>query len=128
MKVGFAVHSDQGVESKLYDHFGSAPVFIIVDTDTREPLRVNNKDLNHVHGACNPIMALDGHGVNAIVVGGIGIGAINKLNATGVKVYTSAAPTVKENLDLLIESRLHELSPLNACQSHQGVCGHYKRT
>jgi predicted Fe-Mo cluster-binding NifX family protein len=124
MKVGFAVHSDQGIASKVYDHFGSAPAFIIVDTETKGPISVNNKDLNHVHGACNPIMALDGHGVNAMVVGGIGAGAINKLNAMGVKVYAAAALTVKENLDLLIENRLQELSVYNACQAHQGECGH----
>ena len=118
MKIGFAVHSDQGIESKVYDHFGSAPAFIIVDTEAKDPIRVNNKDLNHVHGACNPIMALDGYSVNAMVVGGIGAGAINKLNAMGVKVYAAAAPTVKENLDLLTENRLQELSVQNACRAH----------
>ena len=124
MKIGFAVHSDQGIESKVYDHFGSAPTFIIVDTETKDPIRVDNKDMNHVHGACNPIMALDGRSVEAMVVGGIGAGAINKLNAMGVKVYAAAAPTVKENLDLLIGNRLQELSVYNACQAHQGECGH----
>jgi predicted Fe-Mo cluster-binding NifX family protein len=69
-------------------------------------------------------MALDGHSINAMVVGGIGAGAINKLNAMGVKVYSAAALTVKENLDLLIENRLQELSVYNACQAHQGECGH----
>jgi predicted Fe-Mo cluster-binding NifX family protein len=124
MKVGFAVHSDEGIESKVYDHFGSAPAFIIIDTDTKDPVRVDNKNLNHVHGACNPIMALDGRSVNAMVVGGIGAGAINKLNAMGVKVYAAAAPTVRENLDLLIENKLQELSVQNACRAHQGTCGH----
>ena len=124
MKVGFAVHSDQGIESKVYDHFGSAPAFIIVDTDGKEVLTVNNQDLHHVHGACNPIMALDGKSVEAMVVGGIGSGAITKLNAMGVKVYAAAAPTIKENLEFLIENRLHKLSPFDACRAHQGGCGH----
>ena len=123
MKVGFAVHSDEGIRSKVYDHFGSAPAFIIIDTDTKDPVRVDNRDLHHVHGACNPIMALDGHSVNAMIVGGIGAGAINKLNAMGVKVYAAAAPTVKENLELLTENKLQELSVQNACRAHQGACG-----
>ena len=33
MKVVFTVQSIEGIESKVYDHFGSAPAFIIVDTD-----------------------------------------------------------------------------------------------
>jgi len=124
MKVGFAVQTDEGVESKVYDHFGSAPAFIIVDTETKDPIGVNNKNLHHVHGACNPIMALDSHSVHAMIVGGIGAGAINKLNAMGVKVYAAGAPTVKENLALLNENKLQELTVDNSCRSHQGECGH----
>jgi predicted Fe-Mo cluster-binding NifX family protein len=124
MKVGFAVHEIEGVESRVYDHFGSAPAFLIVDTEAKEVLTVNNKDLHHVHGACNPIMALDGKTVDAMVVGGIGSGAIIKLNAMGVKVYAAAALTVKDNLELLSQNKLEELSVFNACRAHQGGCSH----
>jgi predicted Fe-Mo cluster-binding NifX family protein len=41
----------------------------------------------------------------------------------GVKVYAAAAPTVKENLELLTENKLQELSVQNACRAHQGTCG-----
>jgi predicted Fe-Mo cluster-binding NifX family protein len=124
MKVGFAIQGNDGVASKVYDHFGSAPAFIIVDTGAKDVLTVNNRDLHHVHGACNPIMALDGKSVDVMVVSGIGSGAITKLNAMGVKVYASAASTVKENLELLSQNKLEELSVYNACRSHQGGCGH----
>jgi predicted Fe-Mo cluster-binding NifX family protein len=124
MKVGFAVQRNEGIESRVYDHFGSAPEFIIFDTEGKDVLTVNNKDLHHVHGACNPVMALDGKSVDAMVVGGIGAGAIAKLNALGVRVYQAGAPTVKENLSLLSENKLQELSVFNACRAHQGECGH----
>jgi predicted Fe-Mo cluster-binding NifX family protein len=124
MKVGFAVQHNKGIESKVYDHFGSAPAFIIVDTEGKDVLTVNNRDLHHVHGACNPIMALDGKSVDAMVVGGIGSGAITKLNSIGVKVYAATASTVKENLELLSQNKLEELSVYNACRAHQGGCGH----
>ena len=124
MKVGFTVQVNEGIESKVYDHFGSAPVFIIVDTEQKDVLTVDNKDLHHVHGACNPIMALDGKSVDAMVVGGIGAGALVKLNAIGIKVYGAGASTVKENLGLLNENKLQELSVYNSCRSHQGECGH----
>ena len=124
MKIGFAVQSNEGIESKVYDHFGSAPAFIIVDSEGKEVLTVNNKDLHHVHGACNPVMALDGKSVDAMVVGEIGAGALAKLNASGIRVYGAGASTVKENLDLLREKKLQELSVHNACRAHQGGCGH----
>lgn len=124
MKVGFAVQTNEGIESKVFNHFGSAPVFIIVDAATKAITTVNNQDLNHVHGACNPIKALDGRNVDAMVVGGIGAGALSKLNAIGIKVYGSAAATVKENMSLLNESKLRELISINACRGHEGGCGH----
>ncbi len=124
MKVGFAVQVNEGMESRVYDHFGSAPTFIIVDTEVKEVMTVNNKNLQHVHGACNPVMALDGKSVEAMVVGGIGGGALVKLNASGIRVYGAGALTVKENLALLNENKLQELSVYNSCRSHQGGCSH----
>ena len=126
MKVGFAVQGNEGVESKVYNHFGSAPAFIIVDTEGKEVVTVNNRDLHHVHGACNPIKALDGKSVDAMVVGGIGAGAISGLNAQGIKVYQSIAETVRQNLDLLKDGKLPLLSLQNACKGHQSTeCGHH---
>ncbi len=124
MKVGFAVQTNEGMESRIYNHFGSAPAFIIVDTEGKEVVTVDNKDLHHVHGACNPVMALDGKSVDAMVVGGIGAGALVKLNASGIRVYGAGAVTVKENLALLSEKKLQELSVNNSCRAHEGGCSH----
>ena len=124
MKVGFAVQKDEGIESQVYNHFGSAPAFILVDAETRETVTVQNSDLQHVHGMCEPVSALGGKEVGAVVVGGIGPGALMKLNAMGVKVYEAGARTVKENLQLLRENRLQELSMSGCCKGHQGGCSH----
>jgi predicted Fe-Mo cluster-binding NifX family protein len=123
MKVGFAVQINQGLESVVYGHFGSAPAFVIVDTDLKQVSAVDNTNAHHVHGACNPIMALGGNAIDAMVVGGIGPGAITKLNAMGVKVYRAGAATVNENIALLGANRLQELSMNDSCQEHGGQCG-----
>jgi predicted Fe-Mo cluster-binding NifX family protein len=125
MKIGFAVMKlDAGKESIVYDHFGSAPAFLIVDTETNQLLALNNRDTHHEHGMCNPISALNGNQVDAMIVGGIGPGALMKLNAMGIKVFRSAAPTVKENLVLLGSKGLQELTMDDSCQAHQGQCAH----
>ncbi len=124
MKIGFAVQVNEGMESTVYGHFGSAPAFIIVDTELNEVLGLNNRNMHHEHGACNPIMALNGNQIDAMVVGGIGGGALMKLNAMGIKVYSAGAMTVKENVALLADNRLQELSMENSCRAHQGQCGH----
>jgi predicted Fe-Mo cluster-binding NifX family protein len=105
----------------VYGHFGSAPVFLVVETEEKAVQRVDNRDLHHVHGACNPVMALGGQKVDALVVGGIGGGALMKLNAMGVKVYEAGARTVKANLDLLKENRLEELSMDHSCKLEGGA-------
>jgi predicted Fe-Mo cluster-binding NifX family protein len=124
MKVGFAVQVNEGLESTVYDHFGSAPAFIIIDTELKQVLSIDNANAGHVHGACNPVMALGGNRIDAMVVGGIGAGAIMKLNALGIKVYEAGARTVNENIALLENNRLQEISMNSACRSHQGQCGH----
>ena len=127
MKVCFAVQRDDGIDSVVYGHFGSAPAFIVVDTEMDKRETVSNRDMNHVHGACNPIRAIGGRSVDAVVVGGIGASAINRLNAEGIRVYRALAATVQQNLDLLKDSKLPELSVEHACRGHQGGqggCGH----
>jgi predicted Fe-Mo cluster-binding NifX family protein len=126
MKVCFAVQKDEGIQSTVYNHFGSAPAFIVIDTAADESRTVNNADMDHVHGACNPIMAMGGQDVDAVVVGGIGAGAIRGLNSKGITVYRAMASTVKENLDLLTTTGLPELTMQHACAGHSqdGGCAH----
>ncbi len=84
MKICFPVESDKGLDSDVFGHFGSAPIFVAFDTLTKSIDTISNQDLGHAHGMCNPLKALDGKMVDVIIVGGIGAGAINKLNGMGI--------------------------------------------
>lgn len=124
MKVCFPVESDKGLESEVYGHFGSAPVFVVFDTESKSIDAINNQDLGHTHGMCNPLKALDGKKVDAIVVGGIGAGAISKLNSMGIKVYKAAPGTIQANIELFANNTLSEIAKSHACGGHAGSCGH----
>jgi len=123
MKLCFPVEADNGINSMVYGHFGSAPLFIVVDTDTNTVENINNGDLGHQHGMCSPIQALNGKTIDSIVVGGIGAGAINKLQAMGIKVYRASEDTVQNNINLFKNNSLPEISLNSACNQHGG-CGH----
>ncbi len=125
MKVCFPVEKDEGIESAVYGHFGSAPTFVVIDTDQANVGAIANANQIHEHGACNPVMALGGRSFDAIVVGGIGAGALMKLNAEGIRVYRAVEQTVKDNLDLLKDSLLPELTLDHACGGHAAGCGHH---
>ncbi len=126
MKVCFPVEKNEGMNSMVYGHFGSAPAFVMVDTDEKGLTVVDNRDVNHVHGACNPIQAIGGQAVDAVVVGGIGAGAINGLNAKGIQVYRASVGTVGQNVELFKAGKLPMLTLQHACGGHStGGCGHH---
>ena len=126
MRVCFPIEEANGLESKVCGHFGSAPYFIIVDTKSNSLSILNNRDKKHEHGACNPLKALDNQKIDAIVVGGMGAGALNKINQAGVKVFRANALSVRENVALLNESNLPELTLQQCCSGHghQSGCKH----
>ncbi|MFA5514673.1 MAG: NifB/NifX family molybdenum-iron cluster-binding protein [Desulfuromonadales bacterium] len=124
MKLCIPVERNEGLQSLVYGHFGSAPMFLLVDTDTREVSEIANRDLHHAHGACSPLKALAGAPVDAIVVGGIGAGALNGLNRAGLKVYRAQGPTVAENLAAFHLAALPELTPTQTCGGHAHGCSH----
>jgi predicted Fe-Mo cluster-binding NifX family protein len=126
MKICFPVQNDNGIESTVYNHFGSAPVFVVVDTDTNGVASINNRDQHHVHGACNPMKALDSQKVDAIVVGGIGAGALTRLNQMGIAVHRAQGATVRENLSMFQANSLPVLTVQGCCGGHSkdGGCAH----
>jgi predicted Fe-Mo cluster-binding NifX family protein len=127
MKVCFPVQRNEGVESRVYNHFGSAPMFVVVDTEINDVSVVTNSDRNHSHGACNPIRALGDQEVDAVVVGGIGSGALQRLKQSGIRVYHAQAPSIKENIAMLKNRSLPEFTPVQVCGGHaQGEgCAHF---
>ena len=123
MKVCFPINTNEGMESIPYNHFGSAKMFIVVDSETREVKTIDNGNLDHEHGKCQPIKALCGEVVDAIVVLGIGQGAIVKLNSMGIKVYQAVEGSIGDNIDSLNKGELKEFDSNYTC-NHDG-CSHH---
>lgn len=124
MEICFPVERNDGLESAVFGHFGSAPMFMVVNTETREVTEVSNQDLHHAHGSCSPLKALGGRQVDAIVVVGISAGALMGLNRAGLKVYQAQWATIAENLAWMAQVELPELNPGQACGGHGHGCGH----
>ncbi len=118
MFVCIPIEENQGLGSRVCAHFGSTPEFLIVDTDTSSTRAIPNKNQHHGHGMCAPIASLEGERIDAIVVGGIGMGALNKLRAANVQVFLSDQPTVAATLAALKAGTLQPVQPGQACAHH----------
>jgi predicted Fe-Mo cluster-binding NifX family protein len=120
MRVCLPAETADGLTSVLYGHFGSSPYFVIADTETGVLEFRDNRGRVHAHGACHPVGALDGLSVQAVVCGGMGLRALQKLEEAGIEVYRSGAATVEEALREVRLGRAEKLTAASACAHHRG--------
>lgn len=120
MQICIPVLEDRGLDSRVCAHFGSAPAFMIVDTDSGTCRAIGNHNEHHAHGMCQPLAALAGETVDGIIVGGIGMGALMKLQAAGITVYRAIHPTVAETVAAFMDGSLQPVGQDEACAAHHG--------
>ncbi len=123
MKICFPIEKDEGLASVLTGHFGSAPLFMLVDTASGNATAIANTDQHHSHGACNPLKVLEGQQVDGIVVGSIGAGALNHLKSSGLRVYKAQGTTVQQNTDRIASNTLEEFFGRDCCPGHGSNAG-----
>jgi predicted Fe-Mo cluster-binding NifX family protein len=124
VKICIPIEQDNGLQSPVCAHFGSAPAFMIVDSDSGDCRALPNYNLHQGGGTCQPLAVLQGEQIDAMVVGGIGMGALNKLNAASVQVYVSTYATVAEILAALKDGTLQLMQPDMACAGQSQGGGH----
>jgi predicted Fe-Mo cluster-binding NifX family protein len=69
---------------------------------------------------CQPLKALAGERIDGFVVGGIGMGALNKLQQSRIQVFLSQHSTVGATVDALRAGTLRVVTPELACHEHGG--------
>ena len=118
MKVCIPTETNEGKGAKVYDHFGSAPYFTIVDTEKNSVEVIDNTNQHHAHGMCQPMNAFMDKKIDAVVTGGMGSRAVQKLNEGGIKAYRAIPGTVADIVSQFIKGGLEEITLDNACAQH----------
>jgi predicted Fe-Mo cluster-binding NifX family protein len=118
VNICIPVIEDRGLKSPVNPHFGSAPAFVVVNAENGSCRAIPNANQHHSHGACQPLRSLEGQSIDAVVVGGIGMGALTKLQAAGIRVFSSQLATVEETVAAFRDGSLPEVSPATACAHH----------
>ena len=118
MKICLPTQGKNGLSEMVYNHFGSAQFFTIYDTNTKEIQTVENDNLHHNHGMCQPLDIISKYNIDAIMTNGMGRRAVQLLNNSGIKVYLLNSSTVEEAVKNIESDELVELTIENACGGH----------
>jgi len=123
MIVCFPTQDSAGFSAVLFGHFGSAPFFTIVNSETNEVETISNRNEHHQHGNCTPMQSLQGKNIGAIICRGMGRRAVQALNDAGIMVYIGEGNTVEYSLQKFRDNQLTPLTVDGVCQGH-GHHGH----
>jgi predicted Fe-Mo cluster-binding NifX family protein len=119
MRICIPAQNNKGLDSIVYGHFGSAPYFIIYDTDDKSIDVISNMDTPHAHGNCNPLISFEKKPIDIMVTGGIGARALQKLNDVGVSAYRTDTERVAADVITSFENnKLKEILPGEGCGHH----------
>jgi predicted Fe-Mo cluster-binding NifX family protein len=121
MKICIPTKDDRGPDAEPFRHFGSAPFFTLVDTETGEIEVVANSNPHHRHGTCYPMSQLREHELDAIVCRGVGRRAFASLESEGVSVMIASEGNVA---DILVAVQAGALQPMTADEACHGRHGH----
>lgn len=124
MKICFPIQEFKEYESEVNPHFGSSQTFAVFDTETNVLTPIVNPAPHEHGGTCNPFAKLGGAEIDALIVGGIGAGALTRLMQAGILVYRAEAPTVGANITLHKKKMLPLFGVTETCAGHAGGCKH----
>jgi predicted Fe-Mo cluster-binding NifX family protein len=124
MRICIPTEDDQGLDSRLCGHFGSAPFLALADTDSGDVEIKPTPENHHEHGKCEPVKRIDANRTDAVVCRGMGKGAVSSFQQAGVEVLITSADTVRDAISQAGQGELRTLSVDDACGGHGGAHGH----
>jgi predicted Fe-Mo cluster-binding NifX family protein len=107
-----------GLEARRSGHFGRCECFTVVDVVDGEVTAVATlQNAPHVDGGCmTPVIALARHGVQAIVVDGIGGRPLQGFNEVGIAVHAGVGDDVGSAVREFAAGRLPLVGLDGACR------------
>jgi predicted Fe-Mo cluster-binding NifX family protein len=122
MKVCFPVSANKGLQSEIYGHFSSAPLFLVVDSETRAIEEIENCDPENSFQGCNPVAALKDKGIGAIIVEGIA-DAVHQVMSDihGYTFFDTTTNSLEQALQQLLDEKLKKIEPFYS--QNEGRCG-----
>lgn len=108
-----------GLRGEVSPHFGRAPTFTIVNTETSQVEIVGNVS-EHFGGMGKAPTIIANAKADALLCSGIGPRAISMFQQLGIRVFTGASGSVETSVKAFMEGRLTEATDKDACAEHHG--------
>jgi predicted Fe-Mo cluster-binding NifX family protein len=116
MRLCIPTDTNRGLDAPISAHFGSAPYFTLVDSDSGAAEVVANRYAHHAPGTCEAAKGLPAHGVGAVVCLSLGRRAFAGLRKIGVDVFVTDAGYAGAATEAFRAGRVRALTTEEACQ------------
>ncbi len=114
MKIAVTAEKNNGFESKVNTHFGRAPYFAVVDTETDNIELIKNEAANASGGAgISAAQLIADRGVDVLISGSVGPKAYTALSSGNIEMYIIQQGTVREAVDSFNGDKLSQLNSPN---------------
>jgi len=117
MKISIPTIDENGLDGIVEQHFGKAPTYTIIDSETEEVIVISN-DSEHTGGVGLPPEYLHKNGVDIMLCGGLGFKAVRMFESYGIKVFVGAGGTVKDTFEAWKAGKLQNANAENSCSEH----------
>ncbi|MFZ2500132.1 NifB/NifX family molybdenum-iron cluster-binding protein [Methanosarcina sp.] len=124
MKVSIPTRDENGMNGIVEQHFGKAPTYTIIDTETEEVTIIAN-DSEHTGGVGLPPEYLHKNGVDIMLCGGLGVKAVRMFESYGIKVFVGAGSTVRDTFEAWKAGKLQKATTENSCTEHEHEGHHH---
>ena len=118
MRICIPTLGDRGLDEFVSEHFGRAPTFTVVDTETKEVKVIPNTG-EHFGGVGHAPEIISDADVEVMLCSGLGPRAIGMFEQFGIEVYVGASGTVREAVRDFQAGKLHEATDADACKEHR---------
>lgn len=119
MKIAIPV-DDKSMETTVCQSFGRTPYYLIYDTESKEPVFLDNSAIASQGGAgIKAAQTIVDNKVSALLTPRCGENAAEVLKAANIKLYKTLNSSIQDNIDALKEGKLSPLQDI-----HPGFHGH----
>ena len=114
MRIAIPTLDAKGYDSKIAEHFGRAPFFTVIETETGKLYSRKNNG-QHFGGHARPGKMMQEELVETVLCANLGRKALVMLRESGTRVFTGASGTVRQAFEAFNSGKLSEPEEDSVC-------------